>query len=126
MSSITINGNTYSGNNIVVTNGKVFVNGKDVTPDSKHITITVEGNVDEIKVDVCSGVSILGNVKNINTTSGDVIVTGEVSGSVETTSGDVEIGGNVTGNVETTSGDVECQNISGSVSTVSGDIKHRR
>ena len=32
MSTISINGNTYSGNSIV-TNGKVIINGKDVTPD---------------------------------------------------------------------------------------------
>lgn len=52
MSTITIDGNTYSGNSIVVTtNGKIIINGKDVTPDNKEINISVQGNIDELKVD---------------------------------------------------------------------------
>lgn len=37
MGTITINGNTYSGDNIVITNGRVVINDNDVTPDSKQI-----------------------------------------------------------------------------------------
>jgi hypothetical protein len=109
MSTITINGNTYSGNSIVVTNGKVIVNGKDVTPDSKEINISVQGNIDELKVDVCSKVSVTGNTKNVSTKSGDI-----------------DIAGNVEGSIQTMSGDVDCGNVAGSISTMSGDIKHKR
>ena len=109
MNTITINGNTYSGNNIVVTNGKVIVNGKDVTPDSKEINISVQGDIDELKVDSCNKVSVTGNVK-----------------SVSTKSGDIDIAGNVEGSVQTMSGDVDCGNINGAISTMSGDIKHRK
>ena len=109
MSTITINGNTYSGNSVVVTNGRVVINGKDVTPDSKEINISVEGNIEELKVDACNKVSVTGTVKNISTKSGDVDVTGDVNGSIQTMSGDVD-----------------CRHIQGSVSTTSGDIKHRR
>jgi hypothetical protein len=109
MSTITINGNTYSGNNIVVTKGKVIINGKDVTPDSKEININVEGNIEELKVDTCDSIIINGDVSNITTQSGDV-----------------EISGNVTGSIQTMSGDVDCGTVGGSISTMSGDIKHRR
>ena len=109
MSTITINGNTYSGNNIVVINGKVIVNGKDVTPDSKEINISVQGNIDELKVDACNKVSVEGSVKFISTKSGDVEVTG-----------------NVDGNISTMSGDVHCENVNGLVSTMSGNIKHKK
>ena len=109
MSTISINGNTYSGNSIVVTNGKVIINGKDVTPDSKEINIKVDGNIDELKVDVCNKVEITGDVSNVKTQSGDV-----------------EISGNVTGSIQTMSGDVDCGTVGGSISTMSGDIKHRR
>lgn len=109
MSAIIINGNIYSGNSIVVTNGKVIVNGKDVTPDSKDINIIVQGDIDELKVDACNKVFVTGNVNNISTKSGDIDITGIVEG-----------------NVQTMSGDVDCGNILGSVSTKSGDIKHRR
>lgn len=109
MNTIIINGNTYSGNSIVVSNGKVIINGKDVTPDSKEIYIKVEGNIEELKVDSCNKVEIVGDVSNVKTQSGDV-----------------EISGNVGGSIQTMSGDVDCGNVGGSISTMSGDVKHRR
>ena len=109
MSTISINGNTYSGNNIVITNGKVIINGKDVTPNSKEINIKVDGDIDELKVDACNKIEIIGDVSNVKTQSGDV-----------------EISGNVTGSIQTMSGDVDCGTVGGSISTMSGDIKHRR
>ena len=108
MSIITINGNTFSGSNIIVTNGKVLINGKDVTPDSKEINISVVGNIEQLKVDACNKVSVEGNVQSISTKSGDVEVSGDVDGSISTMSGDVD-----------------CGHVKGSVSTMSGDIKHR-
>jgi hypothetical protein len=109
MSTITINGNTYSGNSIVVSNGKVIINGKDVTPDSKEINISVKGDIEKLEVDACNKISVEGSVKNIKTQSGDVDVTGDVDG-----------------NIQTMSGDVECAMVGGSISTMSGDVKHRR
>lgn len=109
MNTISINGNTYSGSNIVVTNGKVIINGKDVTPDSKEINISVEGHIDELKIDACNKVSVVGSVK-----------------SLATQSGDVEVVGDVDGNIKTMSGDVDCGMVGGSISTMSGDVKHRR
>ena len=40
MNTISINGMTIQGSgNVVISNGKIMVNGKDVTPDSKEINI---------------------------------------------------------------------------------------
>lgn len=106
---ITINGNTYSGNSIVVTNGKVIIDGKEVTPDGKEINIVVEGNINELRVDACNKVSVTGSVKSIATQSGDIDVTGDVDG-----------------NIQTMSGDVDCGMVGGSISTMSGSVKHKR
>jgi hypothetical protein len=110
MNTISINGMTIQGSgNVVISNGKIMVNGKDVTPDSKEINIVINGNVDELKVDACNKVSVTGSVKSIKTQSGDVDVTGDVDGSIQTMSGDVD-----------------CGTVGGSISTMSGDVKHRR
>jgi DUF4097 and DUF4098 domain-containing protein YvlB len=112
MSTIKINGNTISGNlagrNITINNGKVIIDGVDVTPDSKEINISITGNVSELKVDCCNKVEITGDVSQIHTQSGDVNCQ------------------NVNGSVQTMSGDVDCLDIKGSVSTMSGDIKHKK
>ena len=108
MNTISINDNKYSGNNIIVTNGKVIINGKDVTPESKEININVEGNIDELKVDACNKVFVNGNIDNLKIQSGDVDITGDI-----------------TGNIEIMSGDVNCGMVGGSISTMSCDVKYR-
>jgi len=109
MSTITINGNTYSGNSIVISNGKVIINGNDVTPNEKEINIVVHGNTEDLKIDHCNKIVVNGNSKNISTKSGDIFITGNVEGSVQTMSGEVD-----------------CSDVSGSVSTMSGNIKHKK
>jgi hypothetical protein len=119
-STITINGVSYTGSSISISNGVVSINGKNVTPHDKIIDITVTGNIDDLRVDSCQKIDVTGNVKNVDTVSGDVRC-GNVSGNVETTSGDIKCG-NVGGDVETVSGDVEANEIKGKVSTLSGDV----
>lgn len=109
MGKITINGVSYSGNNITVINGKVIIDGNDVTPNFKNIEILVDGNIDKLSVDSCDKLMVNGNV-----------------GQIKSTSGDVEVLGNIDGDVTSTSGDIKCGNISGSVKTVSGDIKYKK
>ncbi|MEY4433354.1 MAG: Aeromonas phage phiA8-29 [Bacteroidota bacterium] len=110
MNTISINGMTITGSgNITVLNGRVIVNGKDVTPEGKEINITVTGNVEKLEVDACSKIAITGDVQNVKTQSGDVDISGAVSGSIQTMSGDVD-----------------CGNVGGSISTMSGDVKNRR
>ncbi len=111
MNRTVINGATITGGrSINIRNGRVIVDGKDVTPDAKEINITVSGNVDKLEADACQKISVTGDV-----------------GSIKTMSGDVDVAGNVQGSVSTMSGDIDCgESIGGSVSTMSGDIKHRK
>lgn len=88
---------------------KCFIDGQDITPDSKEINIVVTGNIEKLEVDACNKASIVGDVWNIFTQSGNV-----------------SISGNVNGSIQTMSGDIDCGNIGCSISTMSGDIKHRR
>lgn len=106
---IRINNNSYVGNSVIITNGKVIIDGKDVTPDYKEININVTANINELRVDSCNKIQVEGSIKTIQTKSGDVEVTGDVDGSISTMSGDVE-----------------CNMVQGSVSTMSGNIKYRK
>jgi hypothetical protein len=123
--SITVNGVTYTGKNITIKNGKVQIDGNDVTPkDEKVINITVEGNINDLKVDACESCLITGNVKKVNTGSGDVSITGCCDGDIDTGSGDVEVAGNCGGDIDTGSGDVVVRGYcTGDIDTGSGDIK---
>jgi len=112
MGKVSINGVVVSGDlvggNIQICNDKITINGKDVTPDSKTVSIVVEGNVESLDIDYCSSITIEGDVHDAKTTSGDIEC------------------GNVKGNVNTVSGDVKCGKVDGSIKTVSGDIIHKR
>ncbi|UIF90934.1 hypothetical protein [Cupriavidus sp. UYPR2.512] len=105
MASININGNIVSGRSITITNGRVTVDGKDVTPDGKAISIEVQGNIDSINADACDRIAVTGS-----------------AGSVKTMSGDIRCG-DVSGSVQSMSGDVTCGAVAGSVSSMSGDIR---
>lgn len=130
MNSISVNGNNIStSGDISIINGKIFVNGEDVTPDDKdkkEISIVVTGNTGTIAVDYCRSLSVTGNVTDLQSTNSDVLVRGAILGNLQTTSGDVQTYGGVGGSVHTVSGDVECHQVAGSVNTVSGDIKNRK
>jgi hypothetical protein len=105
MASITINGTTVSGTNIVIRNGTVLVDGISIEVGTqKIINIEVNGNLTTVDCDTCQSLTVTGDV-----------------GSVRTVSGDVDCN-DVKQNVETVSGDVKARNITGSVKTVSGDI----
>lgn len=108
---ININGKSYQGNNLTIVNGKVFIDGVEQTPEdkAKEISITVDGNIDTLKVDSAIWVKINGHVNNASTISGDLHIAGDVRGAASSVSGDIE-----------------CDDIGGSVSTISGDIKQRR
>ena len=120
--NISINGNNIVGNNITVIGNKVYVDGKELTEysDSKTVNINIVGDVDSIEGG--NNIVITGNVREVNSYSGDIEVKGNVEGSVESRSGDINISENVGGNVETVSGDVRAKAINGNVKTVSGDI----
>ncbi len=121
---VNINGKSYSGRSVIIKNGKVIIDGVDVTPDAKHIDIIVDGDIDKLDIDMCNKLMVKGNVNTLASTSADVEC-GDVTGSVKTVSGDIQCG-NIGGDVTTTSGDVKAENITGSVKTLSGDIKYRK
>jgi hypothetical protein len=101
--SVTIDGRTFSGNNISISGDKVIIDG-----------VQQEGSlVGDVHV------SINGDVEALQITSGSITVT---AGSIKTTSGDVKCG-DVSGSVQTVSGDVACGNVAGNIRTVSGDVK---
>lgn len=97
---------TNDATSIVIKNGKVYVDGKDVTPDAKQITIQVNGNVKNLECTACSKVSVKGSADSVSTVSGDVEVTGNVTGNVTTTSGDINVRGGVSGSIKSVSGDI--------------------
>ena len=122
--TININGVTFSSDgssSVSIVNGRVIVNGRDVTPDSKEIHIAIQGDVANLDVDACEQIAISGSAGSVRTGSGGVEC-GPVSGDVQSSSGDVRCG-NVAGSVQTSSGDVTCPHIGGSVRTSSGDIR---
>lgn len=121
MAQIVINNKNYTGTSIVVSNGKIKIDGKDVVlEDEKVINISVTGSIDSLSVDDCNKLEITGDVGSVTTVSGDVNCA-HVKSYVNTTSGDVRCG-DVGASVKTVSGDVIANSIQGSVNTVSGNI----
>lgn len=110
MSSITMNGVTYSGRNVSIINGSIIIDGVTHTSNDKVINVTINGDIGELSVDSCEYVSVTGNV----------------TGSVKSVSGDILIDGNVSGDAKSTSGSIKCGDVGGKITTVSGSIKHRK
>jgi hypothetical protein len=109
MGVVNINGRIFSGNNVIVENGKVFIDGESIDSDEKEIKIEISGNIENLTIDYCKGINVTGDVSKLKTMSGNVSVTG-----------------NVNGDVETMSGNVKCDDIRGNVKTVSGNIKSNK
>ena len=88
-STVTINGVTYSGDNVSIVGGRIIVEGKEQSQQIVNHLINVQVN---------------GDVHEVNSVSGDISINGSV-GSVSSVSGDVNVRGGVTGSVSTVSGD---------------------
>ena len=82
------------------------------------------GNCSVTSGDPVVNISVEGDAGDISNVAGDVgdIKVGNVNGGVSSLSGDIEISGNVTGDVKTTSGDITADGISGNASSMSGDV----
>ena len=106
-SRIVINGIVTTGRrSVIIRNGKITVDGTDVTPDAKEIAIVVEGNIERLEADVCQKITVTGDVGSVTTVNGDVEVGGSVKGAIQTISGDVRCSGSINGSVNTISGDI--------------------
>lgn len=102
--NININGINYNGTSFSIINGRFVIDDVEQSQDlGRVITISINGNVD-----------------NLTTASGNVVVTGNV-GNLSTVSGTVSCR-DVTSDVKTVSGNVRCESVAGNVKTVSGDI----
>lgn len=101
--NVQINGNNYSGSNVVISNGKVTIDGQ----------LQTDSFAGDIRI------NISGNVEKVETNTGDVQC--ESAGSVNTSTGDVKAN-SITGNVKTSTGDVSAKIIHGSVKTSTGDV----
>lgn len=102
---ITINGNSLnisgSYSSIRVDNGGIFIDGKQVDPETYkgklNVDLVVNGDVEN--VDTVGRVEVKGAVKgNINTTGS--VDCGNVGGDIDTT-GSVTVSGNVAGDIDT-------------------------
>lgn len=121
MNTINVNGVSYTGKSVVVTNGRIVIDGKDATPlNDKIIHININGDVNDLHVDACKTVSITGNAGSVAIGAGDIHC-GDITGDVHTGSGDIQCL-NVGGDVSTGSGDITCKNVIGNVRTGCGDI----
>ncbi|CAH1598516.1 conserved hypothetical protein [Vibrio jasicida] len=105
--SITINGHSYKGTNIDVSDSEIRIDGKKIQlGKSIQIQIEVHGNIETLST--TSGVVIIsGNVESLNTTSGNV-KTKSVFGGVTSVSGSVNAG-TIHGGVKTYSGQIMCE-----------------
>lgn len=102
-SSITINGQTIRcfGNNVVIQNGNVIVDGKVIQSDiGNNAKVVINGDVN--KIDCSGSVEVHGNSGPIDC-GGSCTVDGDVNGSIDAggsitcgkVSGDIDAGGSV-------------------------------
>lgn len=110
MGRITINGKTYYGNNIIMTNGKIIIDGKPIEDGlSGVVELKVEGDLVSLHSD-CS-VTVNGDVKG-NVSAGTSVNCKNVDGNVQ--AGSSVNCGNVGGNVKA-GNSVTCRNVNGDV-----------
>lgn len=112
----SINMNSSSSMNI---NG---VSYQSTRLDISGSTVTLSGDVIDIKDIPKIEITIVGDVKTLDLSMGTIEVSGDAT-QISTMSGDVTVGGTIFGEVSTMSGDVTAGIIEGNVDTMSGDVK---
>lgn len=108
MPEIDVNGVKSFGRTVVISNGRVIIDGQECgsTKDQKTINVIITGNLDSLRVDACN----------------EITVNGDVRGDIQTNAGDVTCK-DVTGDVSTMAGNIECANVAGSASTMAGNVR---
>ena len=95
------------GNNITISNGKVIVDGKEVSDlseiEGKQITINIEAKVDSLSVD------------------NGIVNAKDVGGDVVTKNGNIQCS-NVQGNVTSKNGNIKANTVHGDCETKNGNI----
>ena len=105
---ININGKKYSGNSIVIDlEGNVNIDGNLIELSEKKISIKVEGNLENLNVSKCDTIQVTGNCNEVNSLSGYLSVSGNITGNINTVSGEVKCRGRIAGTVQTVSGSIK-------------------
>ena len=103
---IIINGKSYSGSNLTISNNKVIIDGVVVgDDDSKIINIKVEGNINSLIVDNCNKLEIVGDCHNVSSKNGNISIKGNVENNVENKNGNI-VAKNIAGNATTKNGNI--------------------
>lgn len=124
MSTITINGNTFTtnGRSIVMKNGKLIVDGNTLYGgQDKKINIVINGPVGNVEIDYCDKIE-LENATSVKTGTGDITVTGHVSGDAKTSQGNIRVTDYIGGDVKTSQGNIYADEIKGNAKTSMGNI----
>lgn len=90
--------------------------------------VTIDGKrVDNLPDQPVINIIIEGDVSgSVSNDSGDIKVTGS-AGSVKSSNGNITIGGSADSSVQTTNGNIKVRgNVKGNATTVNGDIKHSK
>ena len=104
-SNIQINGKSYSGNNVSMKNGKVFVDGVEQDGETTgNIEITVEGSCGDITTDY-GNITIGCDAKSVESKNGNIRVSGAIEGNAETKNGNIKAG-SILGDATTKNGNV--------------------
>ena len=111
VSTITINGQTYTGRSVNIINGEVIIDGVKQTGDKLQGVVKVEITGDPASVDCDAPVTVKGNVKG-NVIADGPVTCGDVGGDVDA-DGPVTCG-NVQGDVDA-DGPCTCGNVGGDV-----------
>ena len=104
MAQIRINNQNYTGDNIIIDNNKIVIDNVVTQINDKIINISIVGNVDSLRVASCETLTVNGDIKTLDSTSGNIKCN------------------NITGNVECISGNITTKSIGGNVKTISGNI----
>lgn len=108
MASITINGVTYEGENLIINNnsGHIQIDNQIISINNRVININVSGDLNVLEVSSANIIEIIGNAGEVNTASGNIQVD------------------KVLGNANSVSGSIYANDIIGNVSTISGSVNY--
>lgn len=104
-SKVVINGQSYFGSNINIINGKVMVDGTELSDlrTEPEINIIVDGNVEKLSSE--NGNIICKDAGEVHNKNGNISAQ-EVIGPVTNKNGDIVVSGSIHGDVTNKNGDI--------------------
>lgn len=110
-----INGKWYDG-----AGREIDMNNLEGVKEAKTINITIEGSVEKLDVDHCNTITVNGNVRKVDTGSGNVSCR-VIEGDADTGSGSIHCD-TIMGDADTGSGSIHANKIGGKAKTGSGNV----